>query len=265
MFMRNQNQQKEFTVWQGVGIFALLFVVVMILTGISTAFFGVHPTMILGEVVVFVVPLPFLFARKYSIRNFFTHEGRFDVRFWILTALASVFLYVVVLDITGYMEQLIPRSEEHKELLLKFFLARSWPEYFFRILVVSTSAGFCEEFFFRGFLQPIFSERLGITKGLLLTSFLFAFMHFDLSIFIGIFLLGLFFGYLVYLTKNIWVVIFAHFWIDSVAFSLGFFSPPHVASDFEFTLPLYVTLACMILFIISLGFMRKIYAEQQHT
>jgi membrane protease YdiL (CAAX protease family) len=254
--MEYENQRKEFTVGQGIGIFALLLVVVVIVGGISTVVFGFHITVVLGELIILLVPLSFLHVGGYSFRGFMAYRGKLNLSFWILTGIASISLFLITNDISGYLHQLLPRPEIQKEALLKVFLAKTWPEYLFRIFAAGVLAGFCEEFAFRGFLQSVFSKRLGGIKGFVLTAFLFAVLHLDPWNFAPAFLLGAFLGYLVYLTGNLWVAIWVHFFVNSIAFSIYFFYP-QVGANFEFTNPPYVTFLCTFLFIISLNFIRK--------
>lgn len=260
--MDDENQPIDFTVLQGLGIFVLLLVAMVILSGISMSLFGLHLTVILSEAVIFLVPLSFLFAGGGSFRSTFGPSQRFDPIFWILVTVATIFLYVVISDITGYVHQLMPRPREQQQALLRLFVAKTWPEYLFRIFSAGGLAGFCEEFAFRGFLQSIFSRRLGGIKGFVLTAFLFALIHLDPWNFAGIFLLGLFLGYLVYLTGDLWIAIFLHFFTNTISFSIGFFSPD-VGSDFGYTSPPYITLLCTFLFIISLDLMRRAYKREQ--
>ncbi len=220
--------------------------------------FGLHFTVILSETMILLVPLSFLSAAGYSFRRAFAYPERLDFSFWVLVGAATVFLLVLISDITGYIHQLMPRPKIQQEALLKLFVAKTWPEYLFRIFAAGALAGFCEEFAFRGFLQSIFSKRLGGIRGFFLTAFLFALMHLDPWNFAGIFLLGLFLGYLVYLTSNLWVAIFVHALSNTISFSVGFFSPD-AGSDFGFTFPPYITLICTFLFIISLDLIRKAY------
>ena len=262
MIMNDENQKKEFTVAHGVGIFVLLLVAVIIVGGISASIFGLHPTIILSEVMVFLVPLSFLSAAGYSFSHTLHYPERLDFNFWILVTVATVFLLMVISDISGYIHQFMPRPKLQQEALLKLLVAKTWPEYLFRIFAGGALAGFCEEFAFRGFLQSIFSKRLGGMKGFFLTAFLFALMHLDPWNFAGVFLLGLFLGYLVYLTGNLWVAIFVHFLSNTISFSIGFFSSD-VGSDFGFTFPPYITLLCTFLFIISVDLIRKVYKRKQ--
>lgn len=259
--MEEESQHKELTVRYGIGIFVLLLVAVVIVGGISTVVFGFHVAAILGELMVLLVPLSFLHVGGYSFCSFLTYRGKLNFSFWILTGVASVSLFLITNDISGYLHQLLPRPEVQKEALLKIFLAETWPEYLFRIFAACVLAGFCEEFAFRGFLQSIFSKKLGGMKGFFLAAFLFAVLHLDPWNFAPAFLLGAFLGYLVYLTGNLWVAILAHFFVNSIAFSIYFFYP-QVGSDFEFTNPPYVTFLCTALFILSLNFIRTAYLKE---
>lgn len=159
--MNEETQQKEFNVAHGIGIFVLLLVAEIVIGGISMVVFGFHLTAILGELVVLLVPLSFLSAGGYSFRSFVSYRGNLNLYFWILAGASSVLLFVVISDISGYVHQLLPRPDEQKEALLKIFVAKTWSEYLFRIFTASMLAGFCEEFAFRGFLQSVFSKKLG--------------------------------------------------------------------------------------------------------
>ena len=261
MTSEKENPQKEFTYGQGIGIYLLILTAVIIIGGISAIVFGFHVTAIVGELLILFIPLSFLSAGGYSLRDFLSYRGRLNLGFWLWTIIASVSLYLVISDISGIAHQLFPRPPEQKEALVKFFVAKSWSEYLFRLFAACVLAGFCEEFAFRGFFQSVFSKNLGEMKSLVFTSFLFAFMHLDPWNFPGVLLLALFLGYLVLLTKNLWVAILVHFFVNAIGFSLGFFYP-QVGSDFEFAYPPYVTLFCTIVFIISLNFIRKTYLKR---
>lgn len=261
MTLEEENPQKEFTSGQGIGLFMLTLAAVLIVGGISSEVFGFHVTAIVGELLILFIPLSFLSAGGYSLREFLSYRGKLNFGFWLWTMVAAVSLYVVISDISGYAHQLVSRPQEQKEALVRIFVAKSWSEYLFRLFAACILAGFCEEFAFRGFFQSLFSRKMGGIKGLVFTSFLFAFMHLDPWNFLGVFLLALFLGYLVILTKNLWVAILVHFFVNTIGFSLGFLSP-QVGSDFEFTYPAYVTLFCTAVFIISLNFIRKAYIER---
>jgi membrane protease YdiL (CAAX protease family) len=262
--MNNEGQPQGLTVVQGMGIFVLLLVAMLVVGGVSSAVFGLHLAVLLSEAVILLIPISFLSAGGYSFRRIICYPQRLGFNFWMLVTAAAVLLFVVTSDLTGYINQLVPRPEWQQKTLLEFLVAKTWPEFLFRIFGGSVLVGFCEEFAFRGFLQRVFSERLGGIRGLVLTAFLFAFIHLDPWNFAAIFLLGLFLGYLVYLTGNLWVAIFVHFLSNGVAFSIGFFSPD-AGSDFAYTFPPYVTLLLTFLFIVSLDLIRRMHKEGRST
>ena len=256
--MNNEGQPQGFTVAQGVGIFALILVAMLVVGGISSALFGLHAAILLSEAVILLVPISFLSVGGYSFRHMVLYPKRLRLNFWILVAAASVFLFVVISDVTGYVNQLVPRPKWQQDILLELLVAKTWPEYLFRIFGGGVLVGFCEEFAFRGFLQRVFSEKLGGMKGFVLAAFLFAFMHLDPWNFAAVLLLGLFLGYLVYLTGNLWVAVFIHFLSNGIAFSVGFFSS-EAGADFGYTFPPYITLLFTFLFIVSLNLIRRVY------
>lgn len=73
----------------------------------------------------------------------------------------------------------------HKDLRFGFFLD---------ILLFALIPGISEEFFFRGVIQSSLQTSFNSKTSLLITSFIFALLHFNPWYFIFYFLLGLFFG-----------------------------------------------------------------------
>jgi membrane protease YdiL (CAAX protease family) len=260
----DEDQQWGFTLGQGLGIFALLLVANVIVGGLSSMLLGLHATIIISELIILLVAASFLHAAGCPLSSFFSDPRRLKLVFWIWLMVASISLYLVVSDVTGYVNQLFPRPKMQQEALLRLFVAKTWPEYLFRLFGAAALAGFSEEFAFRGFLQSIFVKRLGGVKGLVLTALLFALTHLDPWNFAGVFLLGLFLGYIAYLTGNLWVPIFVHFFSNSIAFSIGFFSPD-VGVDFGYTSPPFVTLLFTFLFIVSLGFVQRAHRKAEQA
>jgi membrane protease YdiL (CAAX protease family) len=58
--MDDPHHPREFSYWQGIGIFVLLLVTVLVVGGISSAVFGFHV----------LIPLSFLSAGGYSLHRF---------------------------------------------------------------------------------------------------------------------------------------------------------------------------------------------------
>jgi len=78
-------------------------------------------------------------------------------------------------------------------------------------LALSLSAGVVEEVFFRGFLQP----RVGLP----VSSVLFVVAHMSYGqplMLVGVALLSVFFGLLVFWRRNLWAAVAAHFAFDAI-------------------------------------------------
>ena len=75
-----------------------------------------------------------------------------------------------------------------------------------------------EELFFRGFMLPGISKRLGKGWGIVISAFIFSLVHLKPGALVPIFLLGLLLAWLYIKSKSIWPCIFAHFTYNSIAF-----------------------------------------------
>lgn len=85
------------------------------------------------------------------------------------------------------------------------------------ILIVGVLAGFSEELFFRGGIQRLLvSGRVNPHVAIWVTAFLFSAIHLQFFGFFPRLLLGAFFGYLLYWTKNLWVSIVCHIFNNSI-------------------------------------------------
>lgn len=86
------------------------------------------------------------------------------------------------------------------------------------LIVIALAAGITEEFLFRGALQRVF-EKWTPNHHLVIwiTSILFSTFHLQFYGFIPRMLLGAYFGYLLYWSRNLWVPIFAHFTNNAIA------------------------------------------------
>jgi len=89
------------------------------------------------------------------------------------------------------------------------------------ILAILPAVG--EELIFRGVLQPVLSRVIRNQHlAIILTGILFSAMHMQFYGFLPRFFLGVFFGYLVLWTKNIWTAIWAHFLNNATAVVVAF-------------------------------------------
>lgn len=89
------------------------------------------------------------------------------------------------------------------------------------IITVSVTPAICEEFFFRGFVQKSFEYKLKPLTSIFITSFFFGIYHFNPYGLVPLVLLGMYFGFSVYLSNSIIVPIILHFlnnFISIIAF-----------------------------------------------
>jgi len=111
------------------------------------------------------------------------------------------------------VEKKMMNMEESAARLTELFLrSDSIGDLMINLFMIALLPAIGEEFIFRGVLQRLISEW---TKnhyvGIIITAFLFSFIHFQFYGFVPRFLLGIYFGYLLFWSGSIWVPVIAHF------------------------------------------------------
>jgi membrane protease YdiL (CAAX protease family) len=160
---------------------------------------------------------PLLYARAVKLRPFkssgYATLGPTQIALILVASLGSMWLLQgltlvqePVLDwlglrkvVTGEKNQLTQNLKEAQE---KGF---AW-----EALLLVVASPVCEETFFRGLALRGFARRLGALPALILTSFFFAAMHQTLVQFALMFVLGFYFGTLIWLTRSLWAGMIAH-------------------------------------------------------
>ncbi len=91
-------------------------------------------------------------------------------------------------------------------------------------IILSISAGICEEIIFRLFLFEYLNENIGLLIAFVLTNIIFALTHIGMGKqnIISSFILGLLFSAIYYFTDNIWIAILLHIAIDINGGILGY-------------------------------------------
>lgn len=125
------------------------------------------------------------------------------------TAVVANTLFMVLLSLLGNLN--IPELPS----------ASSPSQYILLMLIISMSAGICEEFFFRGFILSAY-ETLGKKKAIIISSVLFGIFHFNLYNLFGPIVLGLVFSYLVILTDSLYAGIIGHIVNNGFAVTLAY-------------------------------------------
>ena len=137
-------------------------------------------------------------------------------------------LCVIIDDLTFFSEQLIPLPEIYKQFLDKVLSVGSVPEGLWKWFLLCITPALCEEFFFRGILQISLSRRIGIAWGVGLTAFFFALIHGNPWYFHLYLLLGFYLCWLLWIGKNLWLPIFAHFLNNSWTYGNHLWQKPNL-------------------------------------
>ncbi|MDH6305025.1 membrane protease YdiL (CAAX protease family) [Parabacteroides sp. PF5-5] len=119
----------------------------------------------------------------------------------------------------GPLEQWMKEMETAAEALTELIMAgEGWVTLLFNLVVIAVIAGVTEEFFFRGAVQRIVGRWVANHHAVIwIVAFFFSAIHLQFYGFIPRMLLGAYFGYLLYWSKNIWIPVFAHFVNNAVA------------------------------------------------
>lgn len=110
------------------------------------------------------------------------------------------------------IETEIKAWEESAARLTALFLnGKTWADLALNFVMIAILPAIGEEFIFRGHLQPMFSRMTGnVHAGIIISAFIFSFIHLQFYGFVPRFLLGLYFGYLLFWSGSIWVPVIAH-------------------------------------------------------
>ena len=131
-------------------------------------------------------------------------------------------------DLLSYLQQ----QQESADALVKTLLEanKGFGGFILDSIVIAVVPAIAEEFFFRGALQQIFHKMFkNIHIAILLTAFIFSFIHFQFLTFIPRFYLGIILGYIFYWSGNIWTSITAHFFNNL----LGVFAAHILPGDWQ--------------------------------
>ncbi|MBD1433296.1 CPBP family intramembrane metalloprotease [Sphingobacterium sp. DN00404] len=123
------------------------------------------------------------------------------------------------------IEQWMRETEDEAAVLMGgLLMTNDWDRLVLNIIVLAILPGIGEELFFRGALQQI-GTRIFKNEyvAIWIVAVIFSTIHVQFYGFFPRFLLGVFFGYLVVWTRNIWTAVVAHFVNNSMVVILGFY------------------------------------------
>jgi membrane protease YdiL (CAAX protease family) len=112
----------------------------------------------------------------------------------------------------------------YSQLTNLFLDTRSTADFIENMAIMAVLPALGEELLFRGIFQRLFSDwARSIHWGIIITSLLFSFFHFEFYGFLPRFLLGILFGYLLIWTASIWIPMLAHFINNGIIVGYYFF------------------------------------------
>ncbi len=158
------------------------------------------------------------FITKTPQLNFYPNFGTISIILSILVIALSIIQY----RFSNVRDETLNTAKD-KTKDIYFYLPKSKGEFNWFILL-SISAGICEEIIFRLFLFEFLHEHINVWIAFVLTNIIFALTHIGSGKqnIINVFILGLLFSAIYYFSGNIWIAVFLHIAIDINGGILGY-------------------------------------------
>jgi len=158
------------------------------------------------------------FVYKQPTFNFYPKFSLVNIGLTILILTFSYFQYTTTKVAADSANTVKQKLKDVYHYLPKTDKELKW------FLLLSASAGICEEIMFRLFLFEFLKENANLIIAFLLTTIIFAITHIGSgkTNLISSFILGLLFSAIYYFTDNIWIAVLLHASIDINAGILGY-------------------------------------------
>ncbi len=169
-------------------------------------------------VLILLPPILYLAIRKINIKKSL-RLNRLSLKHGLMIICITLLMYPVAVFANAVMMLILSLFGNLN--IPQLPTAGNTSEYIVLMLIISISAGICEEVFFRGFMLKGY-EALGKNKAIIISSILFGIFHFNLYNLTGPIVLGLVFGYLVVATDSLYAGIIGHVANNGFAVTLGF-------------------------------------------
>ncbi len=163
--------------------------------------------------------LLFLLISRFDMKEVLRLHGTRPLNF--LVTFCLMLFAIPIAGIFNLLNLLLVNSIFGRVIIQQIPAAKDGKELIINILVIAGSAGLCEEFLFRGFVQRGF-ERFGTARSIFFAALLFSLTHMDFQKILGTFILGLLIGFIVYKTNSLYCGIFAHFTNNALAVLISY-------------------------------------------
>ena len=122
-----------------------------------------------------------------------------------------------------WLETYLQNSENRAGEITKIFLStNSFTGFLVNLFMMALIPAFGEEIMFRGLIQQSLTKKMNVHLAIFLSAFIFSAVHMQFYGFIPRFLMGAYFGYIFYITGNLWYTVFAHFVNNGLAVFIAY-------------------------------------------
>lgn len=167
---------------------------------------------------VLLPPIIFMMVKQINIAKFI-RLNRLRIKHGLLIIAITILSYPIALFFNLLVLTILSKVGNISQPSIP--TASNFTEYIILMLIISLSAGICEEVFFRGFIMRGY-EGLGKIQAIVVSAFLFGLFHFNIQNIVGPIVLGIVFGYLVYRTNSLYAGIIGHATNNGIAVTIGY-------------------------------------------
>ncbi len=196
----------------------------------NSQLFSIRLIQAFGQILLLALPVLLLAAWHTGRNNLFAPQSlaflgiqkRVDFGMAVL-AISGIFLLQPLLytitavqdhylwSVLGSAGTEVVRQRDMMESFIKELAqVRSVPEFFFVAFVFAITPAFCEELFFRGYIQQNYTRSISSGNAVLLTGSLFALFHLNAANLLPLALLGWYIGYIYAWTGNLAIPFVVH-------------------------------------------------------
>ena len=195
-----------------------VFATSIFISAITTIFTNIHVASILVYLLVYLLPFILIAQDKnYPLRDIIRWQNFNRVDIHLITIFGTAFVLVISNRLLEIFNRFSPAVEENIEWQRQLLDTAGEFPLGLVILSVVILPSLCEEFLFRGIIQPALIKKTGSLPGIVITSFFFAAIHVNLTAFIPLFLLGLFLGLLAFRAGTFLYSSVAHMLVNGTA------------------------------------------------
>ena len=191
--------------------FFIVLATLLLYTVIEVVWGGlpVKGKLLLLETLTLVPALIYVLAKRFDFREVFRWR-MVEGRVLLVSGVIGLGVSIVLDEVDRLIQGLIPMPDGIQALLKASLTFGSPGELVVLILAVVVVAGFSEEMLFRGFFQGAVERTADVTRAVLVTAFVFAFIHFNPWWVVEILVLGVLLGVLAWRSDSIFPGVVVH-------------------------------------------------------